>query len=312
MVFFRNPDGDDPVHSGTRLTASSGGVPSIIAEPFTTNAGEIVIDGSAPLIEPGATAAQSAVDVLQDGVFTRIGTVEVVLKAFDALAGIDEAGVTVSLDGPAVIQGTFASRGSEVLHGETYDRFTFQVPVTASTPDGIYTVTAMVADRSGNESSVTVGTLEVVRFIAQVTVSSDGIVSGVTRDVTFTGTDSAGGILFTLVQPVTFISGTGTATIGNLPAGLSHLSAKTAWTLRKKLPCAPDMAGNAAASFTGAAILRGGDLNNDNVVSLSDYNLLNARWLTLDAAADINGDGGVSLADFNLLNGNWLSAGDAP
>ena len=72
------------------------------------------------------------------------------------------------------------------------------------------------------------------------------------------------------------------------------------------------MAGNAAASFTGAAILRGGDLNNDNVVSLSDYNLLNARWLTLDAAADINGDGGVSLADFNLLNGNWLSAGDAP
>jgi len=48
-----------------------------------------------------------------------------------------------------------------------------------------------------------------------------------------------------------------------------------------------------------------GDLNNDNVVDLSDISILAAKWHTSDASADINTDGIVDLTDLSILVTNF-------
>ena len=59
------------------------------------------------------------------------------------------------------------------------------------------------------------------------------------------------------------------------------------------------------------------DINNDGDISMSDYTLLGASWLSGEGEeeyryyADIDGDGDVSMSDYTLLSLNWLlEAGD--
>ncbi len=47
------------------------------------------------------------------------------------------------------------------------------------------------------------------------------------------------------------------------------------------------------------------DLDNDNVVTSSDFIIFREAWGTTNADADFDGDGSVNMADFNIFRGRW-------
>ena len=137
-----------------------------------------------------------------------------------------------------------------------------------------------------------------------------------TRFVTFTATDSGGVPLASWNLVLTFapgLDGYGVApfVITNLPAATTHLSAKTAWNLRKRLELAFTDA-RATAAFTGAATLPGGDINasGPNLVDIEDYFQLAAAWYQANPAADIDGSGWVDIDDYFLMASHWYLGGD--
>jgi hypothetical protein len=317
-VFFRTKDGSDHPLIDTRLTASSGGVPYFKEVPFTRNAATLTVDGTVPEFAPGAGAVQVResvpVDVLQDGVFTRMGTVTVTFDVVDQLAGIDDSDVRAELVGSSgILSGTPAGSSAVVIGDTTYTRWVFTFQITATTPDGVYDVNAVAMDRSGNEGVLPVGVLEVVKNRITATVSPEGLITApLTRDVVFTATDGAGSVLSSWSVPVLFNAGTGSTVLDGVPDGTMFLSAKMAWNLRVRLPVSLDAEGWGAASFTGASMLPGGDFTGDNIVNLGDYNILRSVFPGVASAPDITGEGYVNLADYNILRSNWLTAGDPP
>jgi hypothetical protein len=115
-----------------------------------------------------------------------------------------------------------------------------------------------------------------------------------------------------------------TYVLTDVPAGTTHLSAKSGWNLREKLPVAFDANGLAVVDYLSDAVpgwndaadhyLRGGDLDGDNVIYTFDYGILGAGWPNppgpLTTNADITGDGVVNFFDFNPMSLNWGSMGD--
>ena len=76
-------------------------------------------------------------------------------------------------------------------------------------------------------------------------------------------------------------------------------------------------------NFTGAAQLRGGDIDptptigcDNDVVNFGDYAVLVSHWLEsvsmipAAAVADINGDGVINIFDYGILGSNWFTCGD--
>ena len=137
-----------------------------------------------------------------------------------------------------------------------------------------------------------------------------------TRTVTFMATDGGGVVLATWDVSLSFAPGTpgvslATYTITNMPLTTARLSAKTAWSLRKRQ--AVTFANYAAtANYTGSNKLGGGDLDGSNSVALADYYRVAAAWYTVNAAADIDGSGLVDAADYMLLASHWGESGDSP
>ncbi|MBU6390422.1 hypothetical protein KGQ31_02645, partial [Patescibacteria group bacterium] len=134
-----------------------------------------------------------------------------------------------------------------------------------------------------------------------------------TRSVVFVATDNTGAnanVLKTWTVPLTNSSGdTFNFTLTDVPGNTAALSAKTDWTLRKKLPVT--FANNqAAVNFTGTSMLLGGDLDGSNVIDNADYTILQNNWATNNAVADITGDGFVALSDYNLMRINFGATGD--
>lgn len=318
LVFFREKDDADNPLIDTRLTTSSGGTPSYLDFPFTRNSGTLVIDGTVPLIdEASASVTQDSgsgpVDLLLSGTYAREGVVEISFAAFDELAGINPAAVSVVFDGPQVIAATATGTGDVMINDLSYTQYDFTLTIDSTTPDGLYDVIVNVTDRSGNTTQLLLGTVEIARLIATVNVRSQGLVAApITRNVTFVATDALGVILETRVVPVGFTGGTGSAVLAGLPETTVNLSAKTAWTQRRRLACPFDANGDALVDFTGPSQLPGGDLNGDNIINLADYNILNGNWFTTNATADISGDGVVNVFDYNILNSNWFTIGDQP
>ncbi len=99
---------------------------------------------------------------------------------------------------------------------------------------------------------------------------------------------------------------------------LTNLSPAT-YTIRVKH--AQSLAVTQSATLASGAntatfpLLRMGDVNDDNAVTLADFSLLAASFnrapgqAGYDARADLNGDGGVTLQDFSLLAGNFNQVG---
>jgi hypothetical protein len=111
-----------------------------------------------------------------------------------------------------------------------------------------------------------------------------------------------------------------------VPTNTTHISAKTAWTLRRR-QAASFVCGMATVNFTVASQLRGGDLvtvtggtitDTDNAVTSADYLQLLGNYLQTvggnpeTARSDIDCDGAITSSDYLILLGNYLTSGDPP
>ena len=127
---------------------------------------------------------------------------------------------------------------------------------------------------------------------------------------TFTPTGTTPGGVTT--QTVTLNASDGTFALAGVVPGTYTLGVKGAKWLQKDV--AVD---TTAGPFAGLSVpLLGGDVNNNNAVSLSDYVLLSKAYNSTPAsanwnpAADLNCDGKVSLADYIILSSNYNKQGD--
>ena len=126
-------------------------------------------------------------------------------------------------------------------------------------------------------------------------------------------------------QTLTFSGGSASYNL-TVPTNATHISAKTAWNLRRR-QAVTFTGGAATVNFTGGNNLKGGDLitvavppgtiaSTDNAVTSSDYLLLLGNYLqTVGGSAaigrvDIDGDGAITSSDYLLLLGNYLTSGD--
>jgi len=250
-----------------------------------------------------------------------------VLCPNSAVQGVVDVYVDVTDDGCAdlVVPPTVAVAGISSVNyvGVTGDTYHYQITVLPTTANGSHTITVTAADSLGNSSSDSSQALCVDKNQATGTVSFATLRSGAlidppspadytfTRVVTFVATDSANVVLKTWTPTLSFTNDPGTQTasasytLTNVPAGMAHLSAKTAWHLRQRVDVALDGSGQVTAAFT----LLGGDLNGSNSVNILDYSVLKSKWQSTDPAADINGDGQVQSLDYSLLKANWFQNG---
>ncbi|WP_411846725.1 NosD domain-containing protein [Roseibacillus persicicus] len=318
VAFFREKDpANDMPLIDTRLTAWVADDAEYLNEPFTQNSSVLTIDGTVPqmTLEPWPVTqdlGEGPVDVSIDGVYTRAGTLDVSFAAFDELSGLNLDTASVRLEGDSILPMILVETTEVTFSGELYTHFSFELPIDASTEDGLYNVVARVSDRSGNEASLLLGTIEVARQILAVEVQGqEWIAGGLNRAVEFVFTDSSEVVLERRTIPMEFSNQIGMASLVAVPLGTAHVSAKTAWTLRHRLSCSFDSGGDGTVSFTGTNQLRGGDLNGDNVISLQDFTLLRDSYFTTDSGADIDGSGGVNIVDYNILRSNYFTAGSS-
>lgn len=315
-----NPDGSFVKDS--RLTKSTLGVPSFLSA-FTANSGELVIDNQDPTIAtPAVSGTQvqpsvlSPVDVLAPAnrvirngtpVILTFTATDAGLAGLDALDASDDLVLTADNGVTLLNSSNYTVSASESLGVVTYT-VTLTVPVTATT--GTYAIQATVLDRSGNESAEAALGSFVVANEAIATVQLQSFVA-TTRDVTFVATNGGGSVLATWTKTITnFSGGIGSVALEDVPAGTAAISAKTAWTLRSKVPASFSPEGVGAVSLTGGDLLKAGDLTGDNVVNTLDYSVLRFNWLTLNAVADITGDGSVQAGDYNPLQANFYTVGE--
>lgn len=314
-VFHRVRLATDDFGGETRLT--TGGPSPGYLTPFTSNTPMVIIDGTPPLIDlTTATIEQDNEDLA--AVIAVQGTIEISASAFDALAGIDDGDAVVTLVGPETYTATQVSVGAgPTIAGDDYTAYGFEYVVTPSTLNGLYNVVFTVTDRSGNVEEVTLGSVEINKNQISAEVRLEGLAAGeVTRDVTFVFTNGANAVLETRTRSVTFTNGIGSVTFADVNGNTANLSANAATHLRRRLPVVFDHNGQTLVEFDGANLLKGGDLNGDNVVNTLDFSILRFYWANVVAeepaavAADITGSGVVNQTDFNILQANFFQQGD--
>ena len=120
--------------------------------------------------------------------------------------------------------------------------------------------------------------------------------------LTPTGTTAGSVVTQTLIP-----AANGAFTLSGILPGTYTLSVKGALWLRQAQAVDTTMGSVSGLVFA----LPGGDANNDNRVSIADYNALSAAYGTrtgspgYNPVADFNGDGRVSIADYNILSSNY-------
>ena len=130
------------------------------------------------------------------------------------------------------------------------------------------------------------------------------------RTVTFKATDAAGAVLAQWNLTLNFTGGLAGYVCNGVPTNTARFSAKTAWSLRKRLTTTFTV-GAATANFTAGTKLPCGDIDGSNRVDLNDYFLMASLWHTTDATSDINGSGLVYFDDYYLMASRWYQVGDA-
>jgi hypothetical protein len=207
------------------------------------------------------------------------------------------------------------------LKEEPAGTYHYEWTVTPSTPNGTWTVTGTATDTVSNRGERPF-VLCVNRTQLRGQVELEGF-AGTNRVVTFVATGGAN--VKTWHLPLHFIGAVADYVLTDVPAGTTHLSAKSAWHLRVRRPVPPfDAHGVSEVHFLSDGLggwdattdhyLRGGDLDGDNLIYTIDYGILGAGWSNapgpLRAQADITGEGVVGLQDFGLMSANWGSMGD--
>jgi len=272
----------------------------------------IVIDGTEPNVT-NLTARQDQgaglVDVLDCANTTLQGTVEITVDANDALAGL--AGVpTIDVSGPETLTAVLVDS-----EGPTYG---WELEIDANTSNGTYVITIAATDKAGNEATLT-GELCVNKNEIAGTMTMETwtvAIYSFDRDVVFKATDSLGTVLKEWIVTVNFTNddanaiASGSYNLKGVPETTANLSAKTDWTLRRKVAVSFDSNSQGTADFTRNDGLLGGDLNGSNTTQFSDFLVLRDNWFTHEAVADINGDGNVQFSDFLILRQNWFKTGD--
>ena len=299
--------------AGFSVTAS-GATP--LGYQWRVNGSPITGSNSAALSFNPATMANAAnYDVVVSNPFAAVTSAVVALTVTDATPPslslpTDFATPQTSEQGAAV---TFSATAYDLCAGSVSVTC---VPASGSVfPIGATTVHCTAGDGSTNTASgsfqVTVqrqwvqvsGTVELEHFVGP---AHDGAGN---RTVTFIASDDATNKLKTVDLALDFTGGAAAFTLTNLPVAMTHLSAKTAWTLRTRLS-ATFTNGAAVVNFTGDNALLGGDFDNSNLVDIEDYFQLAAVWYRPDAAADIDGSGLVDVDDYFILASHWYLEGD--
>jgi hypothetical protein len=228
------------------------------------------------------------------------GSVTITVSAADA----DPSSALVT---PPTVKVTDAGAVETVLTASGSGPWTYTYTISSTTANGVATIAAHIADQAGNTKDAT-DTFKVNKNQVTGQVELQGFV-GASRLVTFVVT--AGSTTKTYTPTLSFSGGKASYTLTDVPEEATAVSAKTAWTLRKRLGISP-AAGQSVAEFTGGAKLLAGDINGDNFVNILDYSLLKSNWgPNAHPVADVNGDGQVQLLDYSLMQSNWFVRGDA-
>jgi hypothetical protein len=276
-----------------------------------------VDDGEPPVISSvSATQTQAgigAVDVKDCANPTIQGTVAIAVHASDTCALLTPQ-VTLT-NGAFSATATFVNESPAGVFNYTW-------AVETNTANGAWVATVVASDGANTTASsfsLCVNTAEVAGVI-QMDTFRFGVTAAYSfgRPVTFTATDSGGAPLMTWNITIGFTNNiatgvaAGSYVLADVPPATANISAKTGWSLRRRLPVTFDPNSQAHVDFSDAARLLGGDLNGNNIVNLGDYNILAVNWLQPAAAADINGDGIANLSDYNILASYWFVTGDPP
>ena len=179
-------------------------------------------------------------------------------------------------------------------------------PSGSSFPVGVTSVACTVQDNHG--ASAQCGFTVTVQQTVLCQLAWPNFAGHTPRSVTFKATDQAGSVRQEWNTPLDFSGGLASATL-TVPLGTIQLSAKTSWTLRRRVAVAFN-AGQAQANFTGTNALVAGDLDNSNSVDWPDYFALAAAWYTANDACDLDGSGLVDILDYFTLASGWLRPGD--
>ncbi len=306
-VFFRvAADGDVP--ADTRLTSAPDGMP-VYVSPFTANSGYITVDGTAPLSDLFLgieDQSGTVVDVFDSAAVTEQGTVYIRMGFTDELSGLDISNAVMTIahqESGSLIDAAFISSQTG---GELATTCNWAVVIGPAVENGIYDVTAVLADRSGN-TVTNVSTLEVNK--TQIDVEAELVdvsTNAFSRDVLVVLTDADGTVIDYRTQTASFVNQTGTVTVTKVPDGVAAVSVDTDWTLRTKADVVYDADGQSAVSVS----LLGGDLNNDNLVDMLDFARLRYFWMQATTEADVDGDGAVNSVDYSILRSNWYVSGN--
>ncbi len=188
--------------------------------------------------------------------------------------------------------------------------------ITDSWTNGSHVITVKVTDNAGNyieiQKDFDVNVNEVHGVIALHGLTLDPV----TRNVKFVLTYTENGVDRKITKTITptFINAKSEYSFTDLPDGIKSISAKTAWSLRKRLMLTP-VNGQCIANFTGANHVPGGDLPTpgspagDNVVNALDYAVLRGAW-GYNSIGDISGDGVTDNNDYLVLIQNLYLKGD--
>jgi hypothetical protein len=287
-----------------------------------------------PSIENATVAASGEYSVVAtvDGCSSVAATTVVTVNALpEATASsnspVDE-GSAISLVGGPADMASYAWTGP---NGFTSSE---QSPTIASATlemSGEYTLT--VTNSSGCTStasvSVTVNEAPAANITGTIEMETfSGNDYSITRDVHFVATNASNEILKTWDVPVEFTNdpnaymanGTYSLDLSGISGTIAHLSARTNWSLRRRMDVAVDQT---VVDFVGYGehALRGGDiyfysaeweytLEQNNWIDGDDFNVFFYQWDTSGAESDLNGDGWVDGDDFNIFFTNWDQGGD--
>ena len=67
---------------------------------------------------------------------------------------------------------------------------------------------------------------------------------------------------------------------------------------------------NLVDNITSPVPMKLGDINNDNIINISDFDIMLANWFTSNTSSDLNEDGITNSLDLSWLNRNWGQVGD--
>jgi len=268
----------------------------------------------------GSATSQVATLTLVDTVAPVIGTMTATVGAADvkncAVSVAANASVQISVSvsdacglaaPPTVTLTNGASSATAPFVNESpAGTFHFAWTIGASAP-GTWSALVTATDTGHNTASQGF-TLCVLPLQIAGLVELEAFV-GASRTVTFKATGATNNMLQIWNLALHFTNGVASYVLTNVPPATAHLSAKTAWHLRKRLDVT-FASGVSTMNFIGSASLLGGDFDESNRADMADYFALATAWYTPAAAADIDGSGFVDLDDYFLLASHWSWEGD--